>query len=349
MQVIRTPLLLILLSVGATARPVSTVLTLQNDPIPGQPGKTYGVLDIAVSGFGISTSTTTTTLSGVVTAGFDVVSGQTSELTLSNGVIAATDFSASGTVTLGGNYTLDAQGLSGTFETPNPPGVVTAASGLFNANQHRFAVTSGTVQGSALGQNIFEEFTELEPFEGVGSGTGSVTLTPTGSSAVYDSYDVVVIVPGISVTDSITVVTILGSTTVTVTGTGSIKAVGTLDVPKSDYLAWTLAEGAPGASGQADANGDGVPNAIAWALGLGLMDSARDHVLRPANGGYELQLPVGGTVAPIHVEGSDLSSAFVPLAPGRLSAGVNPLPPGSTGLITLGRVAGEFVRLSVGE
>ena len=148
--------MLIFLCLGVAARPVSTVLTLQNDPIPGQLGKTYGVLDITVSGFGISTSTTT--LSGTVVANFDVEDGMTSELTLSNGIIAATDFTACDSVTLGGNYTLDAQNLSGTFETPNPPGVVTAATGLFNANQHRFAVTSGTVQGSALGQSIFEEF-----------------------------------------------------------------------------------------------------------------------------------------------------------------------------------------------
>ena len=334
----------------AEARPVSTLLTLQNDPIPGQPGKTYGVLDITVSGPLVSTSQTTTALSGTVTAALDVESGQTTELTLSNGVVSATDFSASGSVTLGGTYQVSATGLDGTFETVSPPGLVQASTGEFNANQHRFAVTSGTVTGSALGQTFFEQFTAVDPFEGVGSGLGSVTLTPIGSTATSDVFDLVVIVPGISVTDSVVVGSGLASTTVNVTGEGSIKAVGQLEVPKSDYLAWTLAEGIPGADGQADANGDGIPNAIAWALGLGAMDSAREHVLRPAAGGYELVLPATGTVAPITVEASDrLMNPFQPVLPARLSSGINPILPGATGTITLGRVPGEFLRLSVVE
>ena len=52
---------------AAAARPASTVLTLQTDPIPGYPGKSYWVLDVVVSGPNITTSTTTTTLSGTVT------------------------------------------------------------------------------------------------------------------------------------------------------------------------------------------------------------------------------------------------------------------------------------------
>ncbi|MEM9235676.1 MAG: hypothetical protein AAGB14_02785 [Verrucomicrobiota bacterium] len=347
----RTLLLLALTCLNLSAIPAGTTLTLVNDPIPGQPGKTYGVLDIEVSGPNVTTSNTQSTLSGTVDAAFDVDSGKTSELTLSNGMVTGTDFSASGTASvsfLTGPYILNATELAGTFETPAPPGIVTAATGEFDASQHRFTVNAGTVTGEALGQFIQVDYSPQNPFEGTGNGIGTVTLTPAGSSGIFDLFDVVVIVPNIVATDSIVVGSFV-TTTVTVEATGSLKATGMLQVPKSEYLAWTLAENIPGADGCDDANHDGIPNAIAWGLGLGAFENAQPHVLRPANGGYEIQLPATGTAAAITVEGSDLMSAWLPIAANRLSTPANPLPPGSTGTISIGRVDGEFLRLSVSE
>lgn len=74
---------------------------------------------------------------------------------------------------------------------------------------------------------------------------------------------------------------------------------------------------------------------------LGVLDDACSHVLLTANGGYEFQLPPGGTAAPIAIEGSDPASAVLPIPGTRVSTAMNPLPPGSSGFITINRVADE--------
>ena len=347
----RPLLLLLLLAPPAMAVPASTTLTLVNEP-------GFNVLDITVSGPNITTSTTQSTLTGTVTATLDVDNnlGQTSELTLSDGVVAGSDFSASGTATVSifsGPYQLNATNLAGTFFTFSPPGTVTPATGEFAASQHRFVINQGDVNGTALGQNIVETFSEESPFEGAGSGTGTVTLTPAGTTASGFLYQIVVVVPGVSVSDSITIGTPI-PTTVTVSGTGTIKAAGTIEVLRNGFAAWALAEGIAGASIDGDANHDGVPNGIAWAMGLGAMDSALEAMPRVVGLpflDFEIPCPPGGTKAPITIQVSDSLGNWTNVPAGRCSAGENPLPVGTAGTVWISPsgTPREFLRLRVTE
>lgn len=351
-------LILLFLAAPVLATPAVSTLTLVNDPIPGQPGKFYSVLDITLSGPNVTPSSTTTTLSGTVTAAFNVDNafGETSELTLSNGNITATDFSLSGTVIFFGfsfgSYTADATNLGATLFTTQAPGYVTSFNGEFAASQHKFSINQGSVTGAAAGQNFNEIFTPGTPFEGSGSGLGSVTLTPTSSNATYQNYDVVVILPGVSITDTITAGTSPTTVTADVTGTGDIKAIGTLQVPFSEYLAWTIAQGIPGAPGQDDANHDGLPNALAWAFGLDATTNASaDRPSVTTSHGFEFNIPGSGSVAQIRLQRSTTLGSWADVPVNRISLNSNPLLIGSSGTITVAPSGDpvEFFRLKVEE
>lgn len=342
------PLLFLLLASPAVAIPASTTLTLVNEP-------GFNILDITVSGPNITTSQTQSTLTGTVTATLDVDNdlGQTSEMTLSDGVVAGSDFTASGNVIPFGTYDLNATNLAGNFFTFSPPGSVAPATGEFAASQHRFAINQGDVNGSAVGQTIFTTFSEENPFEGAGSGTGTVSLTPAGTTASGFLYQIVVVVPGVNVSDTITVGSTI-TTTVTVTGTGTIKAAGTIEVPRSEFAAWALAQGIPGASINGDANHDGVPNGIAWAMGLGANDSATAVLPRVTDvspPGFEIPCPAGGTKAPLTIQISDSLGNWTNVPAVRCSAGVNPLPAGTAGTVWVSAsgTPREFLRLRVTE
>ena len=334
-------LILIFLASPALAIPASTTLTL----VQGEAG--FNVLTIAVDpDTPISLSDTDNTeLTGTIVADFDVnpATGTTSEFSLRDGRAFTSEMNFSNSF-FGLGYDVTTEDLSAAIATTNPPGTVDELTGDFSANQHGFEIDSGTISGTALGDPVNLTLSPSNSFMGAGSGTGNVSLTPSGISGIYLQFTVVATLP-ISISDNFDA----SGTDIALNATGTLKATGTLEVPRSEYLAWTLAEGIPGTDGQADANGDGVPNAIAWALGLGAFDNARNHVLRTANDGYEIQLPLAGSAAPISIQGSDLSSAWSPISSARVSTSLNPLPPGSTGLITISRAADDFLRLFVDE
>lgn len=349
----RPPLLLLLLAAQLPAAPAMTQLTLVNEP-------GFNVLQITVSGQYLSTSHTQSVLTGTVDAWLDVDHGNatTSELTLLNGQIAGSDFSASGTASSFGiplgTYQLNATGLAGTFFTIQPPGAVTPSTGTFNAAQHRFVINQGNVSGNALGQTYQTAFNSQNPFAGTGSGSGSVTLTPAGSDADSIFYQVVVVVPGVSVTDSMVVGNPPLTSTVTVTGTGTIKAAGLIDVPRSAYRAWTLREGIPGAAFSGDANADGMSNGMAWAMGLGAQAPAGPVMPRATQSSppeFEIPFPSGGSKAPIWIEVADTPGAWSTLPPEDCSLGVNPLPTGTTGIVRVvaTSAARRFLRLRTEE
>jgi hypothetical protein len=347
------PLIALLLVSRALAVPAVTTLTLVSEP-------GFNKLDITVSGPAISTSQTQSTLTGTVSAWLDVKHQDqtTSELTLGNGVIAGSDFSAAGTTFyMGfpvGTYQLSATGLAGDFYTTHPPGTVNAAAGTFSASQHRFVINQGNVTGSALGQTFNTAFDANNPFAGIGSGTGTVTLTPSGSNADSIFYQVVVVVPGVNVSDSMAVGNPPYTTMVTVTGTGTIKAVGVIEVPRSAFKQWTDEEGISGALFSADANGDGVSNGIAWAMGLGALDPAGPWLPRAAAGfpqELDIPFPPAGSRAPVWIEVSTALGSWTPLPAERCSRGVNPLPKHINGTVRVsGSGAGrEFFRLRAEE
>jgi len=342
-----------LASLPLHAIPASTTLTLVNETGFNRLSVT---VNPQVSGLSLP-SFSTTILSGDVIADLqiDPAAGTSSELTLREGRVSGTKLTFKRDLqiflTTINIYNIVIDNISAAIDTPTPPGLVDPATGSFDAAQYTFTLDQGTVTGTATipGQDpitVNEAFTPEEPVTGNGSGNGTLTLlaTPSAQPELYRDFLATIIFP-INLDDTFET----GGNTIAVTASGTIKATGTVQVPKSEYLAWTIEEGITGADGQADANNDGVPNAIAWALGFGASENAQSALLRPANGSYEIQLPASGSVAPIFIEGSDLASSFLPISAARVSTSMNPLPPGSTGLITITRLADEFLRLKVDE
>lgn len=317
------PLLLLPLIAPVFGIQATTTLTLvQNDPpynrmlITVDPDTGYPFVNIPDSDTAI--------LTGTVTARFDVdpQTHETSELTLSNGRADASTVNFSRSL-LGQGYNVTATGLSAAVATKTPPGEVTPATGEFDASKHSFTIDQGTISGTALTNPVNIVLTPQDPFEGSGTGTGHVTLTPTGISGLYQNYAVVVTLP-VQTAD----VFVTGTTSVDVTSSGTLKAAGTLQVPRSEYLAWTIAEGIPGAAPEAD----GVNNALAWAYGLGAHDDARQWLpVALPNDGFEVRLPPYLTIAPIRVRTSTGLGTWSDLPAGRIWGGLNPLPVDSFG------------------
>lgn len=223
------------------AVPATTTLNLVSDP-------TYNRISVKIDPqvpvFNLA-DTKTTIMTGTVGARLDInpQAATTSELTFSNGRANGTNMTFSKSVFLVGGYNITVANVSAAFYTVTPPGLVTPANGQFAADQHAFVIDQGTITGStngAAGDNqINESFSPQNAATGTGSGTGTVTLVPAGDSGAYRSFTVTVIMP-ISVADSF----VTGSTTVNVTATGTLKAVGTVQVPIGPQpLVWTGAGG----------------------------------------------------------------------------------------------------------
>lgn len=316
---------------------------------PGFNVMTISIIPQGLSGLGDSD---TTTLTGSVTAQLDInpKTGKTSELTLSNGRVNGTNMNFSRSIFLVGGYNFNVTNFSAALNTTSPPGVVDPGTGQFDASQHRFDVDQGAITGSTngiIGNNtINEAFTPANPASGNGTGTGTVTLGLVGDSGIYRVYNVTVTLP-VTIADTFDA----GGLLVDVTATGTLKATGTVQVPRTEYLAWTAAQSTPGVSFQADSNGDGVPNGLAWALGLGAGGNARAHLPAPdpaTPGAFLLTLPAGGTGGALLVESSSNLSDWEPavLPPGM----PNPIPAGTTGTIVIPPAgSGLFVRVSAAE
>jgi hypothetical protein len=327
------------------AIPASTTLTLVNDP-------NFNRITVAVDpGSGLG-DTEVTTLTGTVQAALNIdpLAGTTSELTLTNGRANGSNMTFSRNIFVA-NYTINVTGLSAAISTLVPPGLVTPATGQFAAEQHSFSIDQGTISGSTgglIGNNtINESFTPANPATGTGTGTGTVVLTSSGDSGIYRNYNVSVTLP-VSISDEF----LAGTIPVAITATGTVKATGTVQVPRTEYLAWTVAQNIPGAPFEGDANGDGVANGVVWALGLGANANPRPHLPRPhpsVPGAFLVPLPPGGTVAPILIQSSpqlgSWSAASGVLAP------ANPLPAGSSGNIAIQSNGSptRFIRILVNE
>ncbi|MCH7229068.1 hypothetical protein [Haloferula sp. A504] len=345
-------LLLVLLISPAAAVPATVELAA----VTGDPS--FNQLQITVDpGFGL-TDSDVSQVTGNLFADLEVdpLLGQVSEMTLRNGEdpddgLRATDVSFSRSVILVGGYSVSGNGLAGEIFTPSPPGVVTPGTGEFDASQYSFLLDQGTLAGSAriFGTTTLldQVITPAEPITGPGAGTGTVLLTFVEDAGPFRTYAVLLTLP-VTISDTF----VDGSLSVDVTASGTLRAEGIVQVPRSEYVAWTLAEGIPGADPQADINGDGIPNALAWAYGLGKDDDA--GAWRPAvtpGKGFEIPLPPGGIIAPVRVRVSQNLGGWTDLPVERISGGQNPLPAGSTGTITVSGsgAAREFLRLEVEE
>jgi autotransporter-associated beta strand protein len=212
--------------------------------------------------------TDVTTLSGTVDAQFDIdpLASTISQLTLSNGRATGTNMNFSRSTIFGG-YNINATDLSSTLYTIVPPGTVNPVDGLFAANQHRFDIDQGNITGSTnglIGNNTINEvMSPANPIAGNGSGTGAVVLTSLGDSGNFRIYNSVVTLP-VTLADTF----LVGSTNVNLTGNGTLKFSGTVQVPTTATVADTVWNGSVSQDWNNPFNwSNGVPqeNAPQWS------------------------------------------------------------------------------------
>lgn len=126
----------------------------------------------------------------------------------------------------------------------------------------------------------------------------------------------------------------------------------------TDYHQWLLDHRmAPGFSRfeSDDPNGDGLPLGVEFALGLTPNHGGGDRIhLQPSeDGGLEwlLEAGPGGTIAPLFIERSRDLESWETIDGDEASAGVNPIPVGST-IVRIPALPGErreFLRLRLGD
>lgn len=213
--------------------------------------------------------TDVTTLTGTVDAQFEIdpIAGTTSQLTLTNGRANGTNMSFARSIFLLGGYNINVTNLSSTLYTILPPGTANPVDGLFAADQHRFDIDQGSVTGSTnglIGNNtINEAFSPANPLGGVGSGTGAVVLTSLGDSGNFRIFNSIVTLP-VTVADAF----VVGSTNVNITGNGTLKFSGTVQVPTTATVADTVWNGSVSQDWKNPFNwSNGVPqeNAPQWS------------------------------------------------------------------------------------
>ena len=309
----------------------------------GAPHGTYNRLSVTVDPDLLGPSSDTSDLTGTIdlTVNIDPDTGKTVLLTLSNGRVNGTDMSFSSF-----GYNIGATGLSAAVNTLTPPGAVNPDTGVFAANQHGFILDQGTFAGTAGGQPFSETLSSTNTFSGLGTGNGSLTLTPAGTSGPYNLFNAVVILP-VAINETIEVG---AGVNAVITGTGTIKATGQIQMPSSEFNAWMLGQGATSFDPDDDTAGNGAPDGIKWALGLSsLDDNPLPFLLKPhptIPGTFTISLPPGGTVAPLTVESStNLLSPWANVPAGQMAPAANPIPEGSTGTINITPTAANRIFL----
>ncbi len=312
-----------------------------------EPGFNQLTLSLAVSGIGSDSDTSTITGSLLTRLDIDPATGRSPEFTILGGNLQGTPVSLQIKVLFVTVVDVSSTTIGGTVATITPPGTIDPLTGQGDAAQHEVTINQGTVSGTASGSPISFDFT-TDPVSGTGSGTATVTITPAGTTSTRGLFNVAVTLP-VSLSEPIP--NDLGLTA-TISATGTIKAAGQVSVPLSDYLAWTEAEGVPGADPGADPDADGISNGMVWALGLGFTGDPRPHLLTPrpsAPRSFTFTLPPCGSAGTLFIESSTTLApgSWTLVSPPALSPPVNPLPPGSFGTFTINPPAlpARFFRL----
>ncbi len=272
------------------AAPASSQLRLVNEA-------GFNQINVTVDpGSGLA-DTDVTTLSGTVDAQFDIdpIAGTASQLTLSNGRATGTNMTFSRS-TLFGGYNINATDLSSTLYTIVPPGTVNPVDGLFAANQHRFDIDQGNITGSTnglIGNNTINEvLSPANPIAGNGSGTGAVVLTSLGNSGNFRIYNSVVTLP-VTLADTF----LVGSTNVNLTGNGTLKFSGTVQVPTTATVADTVWNGSESQDWNNPFNwSNGVPqeNAPQWSAVINTAAGNFPSITSAGTYQGDLDLVIGG-------------------------------------------------------
>ncbi len=345
--------LLTLSAVLAKALPGSGTLTLT----PATTTENRLSVKITATASGMTASDTQyTNISGVldIILNADPQNGATTVFTILGGNVAMTDMAFNLKAGFISVAKINTSGMKGTAFTAVPPGVVTptGTGGTFNASQHRVRINEGAITGTVT--IPFQPSTPINanfadsPVEGPGQGTGVLTVVLGTASATNRNCAVTMTLP-VDFTDSQD----LDGTPVSITVKGTIKATGTIPVPLSEWVEWTIANNLTGTPFGAVIAVGGAPLGLAWAMGFG--PNATAVAVKPvmragAPPSALVRLGAAASRGTLLLEQSDaLTGSWQPVPPAAVSGGQNPLPVGTAGEITiqLSAPAGRrFVRVA---
>jgi autotransporter-associated beta strand protein len=179
--------------------------------------------------------TQTTTVSGTLQAGFNVnpPTGASEVIFFTGaGTVSNTDmrFQRSGFLQIG--YDISLAGMSGNINSYGIVRAMNPATGDFDAGNHRYSVTSGSATGQVGGglQTVNESFTPQNPLDIQGQGTGNVQLTLLSQGGGFSNYAVTMTLPVNGIYED--------NDEYRISGAGTLKATGTLSVPRGPTV-WT--------------------------------------------------------------------------------------------------------------
>jgi len=277
--------------------------------------------------------------------------GKVSELSFEGGKVALSDMNFNLRVLVFISVaTLNTSGLEGFAITPEPPAPVDEPTGNFDASYHNFTITKGTITGNIVGSEGPVSVTiDENPLSGPGTGTGTVVLTPVSQNSVSYTYLATIELP-------VDFEEVLEEEGVSVKVTGRLRALNQVVIPKDPFTVWASTAGV-GSVGFSDEIRPGEPAGLVWAMGLQPDESLADHTPRIVASGppddlqisANLELPATGSAGPLLVEVSDslAHDSWLPAPAATVGGGLNPLPPGSGGRVTVTLEGSrKFVRLS---
>jgi len=299
---------------------------------------TFNKLQVTITATG-ATSTKTTTVTGVLNTQINAnpASGASTAFTITGGNLAMSNMNfvlKLGFLTVA---TINTNNMAGTAYTIVSPGAATANGngGTFEAALHRLLINQGTITGTALGTPISADFSS-SPLAGQGTGTGTITLVPGASSATHRTCLTTMVLP-VDFTDS----QVLSGATVSVRVQGSIKAVGNALIPLNGWIEWLDQNNLAGAGFNNTIAAGSTPLGLAWATGLNpTSPSSSITPLINSSGAIpsaKFNLPATGSRAHLLLEKSTTSpnSGWSAVDPADVSLGVNPIPPGRSGPVSV--------------
>ena len=276
------------------------------------------------------TSTLTGTLNAILN--IDELTSQTDTLTFVQANLEGTDVTLANS-NLFGAYNVSAKSLKADVVTPNPPGIVTPASGDFAANQHNFTVNEGTISGSANGDAIEDFDFSSAPFVGMAAGTGTVVITATTKTVDRQYFEVSFTNP-VSIADSIE--TGILNLTADVTMEATLKAAGSTFIERADYANWAGLNLEPDDKPEDLSLDLSLPNGLIYALGFDA-NNAPDAIFAPTGNGFQLQLAETGTREELVIEWSTDLLNWEEVPEDNMLEGSSFIPIGSTLLTIAGR------------
>ncbi len=265
-------LLVLLVTVGGNHAATAATQALNLQLLPTD--ATSNRLDITVSTNGLSDSDLTRASgNALATIGYDLYLGEP--------LVHSIEFTG-GRVLINGSTTSDINfnlgnvffgvdivgaGLSGTLDTPSPPGSV--MNGSFSLAEHQLRVDAGTLD--ATGRGLLSAINtsinlNQDPLDLVTEGTALIDVVETGTAGRVRTYDVTLTLPVDAqelITDPTTITVdvsglLIASDTFAVTFPVEGDYNGDQRVDHADYTVWRDALGASGPGQAADGNFDWV-------------------------------------------------------------------------------------------